>query len=255
MTNQPEGSADAITFDSVHKWYEHAGRTQTVLTDISGVILRGTIVTLVGPSGSGKSTLLSLCNLLVSPDAGQVMIDGQEVRQWSIPALRRRVGLVFQSPVMFPGTVLDNLRYGPMLRGEQLTNPEDFLHSVGLSEDLLLRNAGDLSGGQQQCVALARTLVNDPDILLLDEVTSALDPSAARDVEEWIVHVHEEHHTTLLWVTHNLDQARRVGQYTWLLVQGRLVETAETARFFEDPASEETRQFLCSAGSREGVPL
>lgn len=135
-----------------------------------------------------------------------------------------------------------------------MTNPEAFLRSVGLPEDLLRRNAGDLSGGQQQRVALARTLVNNPEILLLDEITSALDPNATRDVEEWILRTHQERHTTLLWVTHNLDQARRVGQYTWLLVQGRLVEAAETVRFFGDPAKDETRRFLRSE-SPEGAPL
>lgn len=146
MKAQPGTSAAAIQFHRVGKWHEHAGHTVTILDSISGTVPRGAIVTMVGPSGSGKSTLLSLCNLLTSPDAGDVMIHGQEVRQWSIPALRRRVGLVFQSPVMFPGTVLDNLCYGPLLRGEHLKNPEDFLRSVGLPEDLLLRRAGDLSG-------------------------------------------------------------------------------------------------------------
>ncbi len=247
-------SAAAIEFRQVSKWYQHAGHTLTILESISGTVPRGGIVTLVGPSGSGKSTLLSLCNLLTSPDAGELIIHHQEVRQWSIPVLRRRVGLVFQTPVMLPGTVLDNLRCGPMLRAQRLANPEYFMRSVGLDEDLLRHNASDLSGGQQQRVALARTLVNEPDILLLDEVTSALDPSAARNVEEWILRIHEERHTTLFWVTHNLEQAHRVGQYTWLLMQGRLVETADTERFFNDPVQDETRLFLRSV-SREGASL
>ena len=254
MTIQAQTPIAAVAFHKVSKSYQHAGHAVTVLDGISGSIPRGAIVTLVGPSGSGKSTLLSLCNLLASPDAGDVIIDGEEVRQWAIPALRRRVGLVFQSPVMFPGTVLDNLGYGPMLRGEPLTNPEDFLHRVGLPEDLLLRNASTLSGGQQQRVALARTLVNDPDIILLDEVTSSLDPGAARDVEDWILRIHQERPTTLLWVTHNLEQARRVGHDTWFLEQGHLVEATDTARFFGDPKEEATRRFLnCEASA--GAPL
>lgn len=119
MTPQPDGSAVAIAFHGVSKWYEHADRTVTILDRISGTIPHGAIVTLVGPSGSGKSTLLSLCNLLTTPDAGHVIVHGQEIRQWSIPALRRHVGLVFQSPVMFPGTVFDNLRYGPLYEGNR----------------------------------------------------------------------------------------------------------------------------------------
>lgn len=249
----PQNPIFAVTFHEVSKSYHHAGRSVTALAGISGSIPRSAIVTLVGPSGSGKSTLLSLCNLLTSPDAGEVIVDGQDVRLWAIPALRRRVGLVFQSPVMFPGTVLDNLTYGPRLRGEPLQNPEEFMHRVGLPEDLLVRNASALSGGQQQRVALARTMANDPDIILLDEVTSSLDPGAARDVGEWILRIHQERQTTLLWVTHNLEQARRVGHYTWFMEQGHLVEAADTAQFFSEPKEAKTHRFL-NRESSEGAP-
>ena len=234
----------SIEFRHVGKSMKQGNQIVPVLRDLSGVIPHGCVVTLVGPSGSGKSTLLSLCNLLITPDEGEVYVHGREVREWSIPGLRQTVGLVFQSPAMFPGTVMDNLQYGPQLRGETLGNPKRVLQSVGLAEDMLARDAGELSGGQKQRIALARTLVNNPEVLLLDEVTSALDPSAARDVEEWILKVHEERGTTLLWVTHSLEQARRVGDWTWLLVDGQMAEVAPTEEFFETPKSDVTARFL-----------
>src|SRR5579875_930349 len=173
-----------IEFREVRKSFSVDGTPGTqVLKNFSGKVQCGSIVTLVGPSGSGKSTLLSLCNLLTTPDDGEVYVYGKEVRQWNIPDLRRKVGLVFQTPTMFSGTVLDNIELGARLQGKKLANPEKFLIDVGLSADLLAQPADKLSGGQKQRVALARVLANEPSILLLDEVTSALDPSSTRHVE------------------------------------------------------------------------
>lgn len=215
-----------------------------VLDDLSGEIPHGKIVTIVGPSGAGKSTLLSLCNLLVTPDTGEVHVNSKEVRTWNIGELRRYVGLVFQAPTMFPGTVEDNLMIGPKLRHCTIQRPEHYLQNVGLPLSLLNSEAESLSGGQKQRVALARVLVNDPKVLLLDEVTSALDPLAAKEVEDWILKVQRQNQMTVVWVTHNLQQAKRVGDMTWLLASGKIIESLETDRFFTDPKEEMTRQFL-----------
>ncbi len=229
-----------IRFKNVFKSFGNS----SVLSGITGEIGAGEILTVVGPSGSGKSTLLSLCNLLATPDSGEVYVNEKEVRTWNVRELRREVVLVFQTPTMFPGTVLENMEVGLRLQNKTLQNPEMYLQSVGLSTDLLTKEAEGLSGGQKQRIALARVLVNSPRVLLLDEVTSALDPSTAREVEDFILRVHKQNQMTIVWVTHNLEQARRVGNMTWLIVQGKLVEARMTECFFADPKEEITQKFL-----------
>ncbi|WDL96277.1 ABC transporter ATP-binding protein [Alicyclobacillus sp. ALC3] len=238
-----EGEAE-VALRAVSKSFGRDGRNVEVLHGVSATVHKGAVVTLVGPSGSGKSTLLAVCNLMSTPDGGEVFIAGREVRQWNVRELRRYVGLAFQSATMFPGTVQDNLELGPKLRGHSLADPRAYLRRLGLGVDLLTANADDLSGGQKQRVALGRVLANEPKVLLLDEVTSALDPAAAKEIEEWIVQLQREQGLTLLWVTHNLEQARRVGTETWLMVNGRLVEASATEDFFEHPQHELTRRFL-----------
>jgi putative ABC transport system ATP-binding protein len=237
-------STSALRFEQVGLHVHMQGKTVRVLSGISGEVPRGAILTVIGPSGSGKSTLLSLCNLLKTPDEGAVFVDGKEVRQWEIPSLRRHVGMVFQTPVMLPGTVRDNLLTGARIAGETLADPETYLERVGLPKELLDRDAQDLSGGQKQRVALARTLVTRPSILLLDEATSALDPASVREVESCIDEWNRTYGTTVVWVTHQLEQARRIGHWTWVLMQGRIIEQGETSALFARPKTEETRRFL-----------
>lgn len=235
-----------IQFDQVTKQFPVKQGTITVLRGIQGDIPKGVILTLLGPSGSGKSTLLSLCNLLLTPDSGRVIVQDKDVREWDISELRRSVGMVFQTPTLLPGTVSDNLTIGAKLHGQRLDYPEQYLRQVGLSEDLLTRDAQDLSGGQKQRVALARTLVTKPSVLLLDEVTSALEPATVREIEELIKRIQQEQKTTILWVTHDLAQAERVGDIAWLLVDGKLTEASDTKMFFSNPQKEATRRFLKS---------
>jgi putative ABC transport system ATP-binding protein len=216
------------------------------ISGLTATVEVGKTVTLIGPSGAGKSTLLSLCNLFLTPQRGTVNIFGKNVLEWDVPSLRRQVGMVFQTPVMLPGTVLDNLRLGPKLRGETVDNIEPWLEAVGLSPTVLQQPAQDLSGGQKQRLSLVRTLLNHPKILLLDEVTSALDSHSTQLVEQLVQRVKAQQNCTVLWVTHNLEQARRVGDETWLLVGGRLVEAAPTEVFFTRPQTEAARQFLAS---------
>lgn len=246
MADAEQGKSDksAIRFVEVEKKFTVKEGSLPVLRGVSGEVPAGALLTLLGPSGSGKSTLLSLCNLMLTPDRGKVFVEGKEIRDWDIPALRRRVGMVFQTPTMLPGTVLDNLQLSANLRGETLEQPEQFLQSVGLSADYLSRHAQDLSGGQKQRVALARTLVNHPSILLLDEVTSALEPATVREIEELIKSIQAKHGTTILWVTHNLEQAHRIGDLAWLMIDGQLVEQGRAESFFNRPQHDLTRRFL-----------
>lgn len=237
--NHPE-----LELINITKTFMNQKHAVPVLKGISGKVRKGDILTIIGPSGSGKSTILSLCNVLQSPDQGKIYIHGRDIKEWNIGELRRYVGIAFQFAPMFQGTVLDNLTLPARLQGKTLEDPLKFINYVGLSEDILTREAKELSGGQKQRLSLARTLVNEPSILLLDEVTSALDSISANEVEELIMRVNREQNTTILWVTHDLSQAERVGDQTWLIMDGNIVEDAPTGLFFSEPKEARTKEFI-----------
>jgi putative ABC transport system ATP-binding protein len=208
---------------------------QHILSSITTVFQRGLIHTIIGPSGSGKSTFLRLLNRLVEPTGGDIFLDGVSYRSFHVIELRRRIGLVFQNPVMFSGTVEDNILYPLTLMGSidrrQVTQS---LGHVGLNNAILSREALSLSGGEKQRVALARALVTGPEVLLLDEATSALDPSLVQHIETMIKNFKEELGLTIIWVTHDMHQARRIGDTTLLLVGGKIIEHLETEVFFDN---------------------
>lgn len=201
-----------------------AGRD--VLRDVSLQVAPGEIVCLLGPSGGGKSSLLRCLNLLTEPPAGAIFLDGQDVTTLEVTALRRRVGMVFQQAALFPGAVADNLAYGPALQQITLSPAEiaELLSLADLEPKLADQPADTLSGGQAQRVALARTLANRPDALLLDEPTSALDPAATRHIEEAVLKLRQTLGLTVLWVTHNVDEARRVADRVYLLLDGQIAD-------------------------------
>lgn len=194
-----------------------------ILHDVSFTVPRGRALTLVGPSGSGKSTLLRCLNRLVEPTAGMVRFDGHDTRAVDPRELRRRVALVMQTPVLFEGTVRDNLRVRPV------DAPGDFaearlratLGEVGLEAELLDRDAATLSGGEKQRVTIARALLRDPPALLLDEPTSALDPPNALLVVETISRLRAARGLSIVAVTHQPDLIRRLGGGLLYLVKGR----------------------------------
>lgn len=242
--NNQKVDIPAISFTSVRKSYEQEGQTYDVLKAVTGDIQQGAIVAVLGPSGSGKSTLLSMCNLMRTPDHGEVKIYGKEVRDWDVNKLRRTAALAFQSAPILDGTVRDNLSLVQKLHQTQLYSPEELASLTGLSPELLDRSAKDLSGGQRQRLSLARTLANPSSILLLDEITSALDPVSALEIEELIKKQHQEKKLTVMWVTHNMEQAKRVADTIWFMADGRLLEIAETDTFFSRPQHEAAREFL-----------
>lgn len=197
-----------------------------VLTDVSLEVEAEQITSLIGPSGSGKSTLLRCLNRLWEPPPGTVFLDGTDITTLDVLDLRRRVGMLFQSAVMFPGSIAHNIAYGPGLQ-EKTVSPErilELLTMVGLDVNLAQKPATELSGGQAQRVALARALANEPEVLLLDEPTSALDPSATRKVEETIVHLRDTLGLTVVWVSHAIEQVGRTADTLVLLVDGKIIE-------------------------------
>ncbi len=178
-----------------------------------------------GPSGAGKSTVLRLLNRLLDPTAGVIYLDDKPSKLWPVLELRQKVGLICQLPYMFAGTVLDNLAYGPALRG----NKGDFhvrglelLRMVGLEEEFLLRPAEQLSVGQKQRVNIARTLANEPEVLLLDEPTSALDEKASEQILSLLGDLHAALGLTMVMVTHAKEQAQKLADRVVMLRSGKL---------------------------------
>jgi putative ABC transport system ATP-binding protein len=173
---------------------------------------------LLGPSGSGKSTLLRLLNRLADPDAGSVRFHGTDVRELDPLELRRRVGLVPQLPAPVPGSVAENVRFGPRLEGREV-DPEGPVRLAGLDESFLERDASRLSVGEQQRVMLARALALEPEVLLLDEPTAALDEAAKGAVEDALSGLHG---VSLVLVTHDRAQAGRLAKRIIELEAGRV---------------------------------
>lgn len=196
---------------------------QFLLREVSFRLMRGEVMAVVGPSGAGKSTLLRLLNRLDEPTEGVVRLDGQDTRTIAPRELRRRVGMVMQRAYLFPGTVAENLAFGPAQHGVEMDAGQiaSMLASVGLS-GYESRDALTLSGGEAQRVAILRALANDPEALLLDEPTSALDTAARASVEAAIASLIERRHLTCVWVTHSVEQARAVASHVLALDAGRV---------------------------------
>lgn len=227
-----------------------------LLKDISFQVAPQTIVTLMGPSGSGKSTLLRSLNRLNEPAPGSVWLKERDITTIPVVELRREVGMVFQSAALFDGSVAANLRYGPALLKQRLSDAEcvALLAQVGLAAELLERNSGMLSGGQAQRVAFARALANQPSVLLLDEPTSALDPAATLMIEQLVRDLRTRLGLTFVWVTHNVEQARRVSDQTVLLVNGVVADWGETKHLLDEVHHDLVQRFAVGEDVT-GLPL
>jgi len=197
-----------------------AGEQRPRLADVTLEVPADGVTVLQGPSGSGKSTLLRLLNRLEAPDEGVVRYRGEDLAQRDVLAHRREVGMVFQAPVLFPGTVADNLRTARPAAGDAAL--PGLLEHAGLDASFLERDAATLSGGEAQRACLARALATEPRVLLMDEPTSALDPDAARIIERLARTLAGEGVPVVL-VTHDDAQAARVGDRVLHLREGRLV--------------------------------
>ncbi len=247
------GQRGALAARGFSFWY---GEKQA-LFDISVDMPPRAITALIGPSGCGKSTFLRSINrmhdlLPGTRHTGQILLDGRDLYDPTLDptALRRRVGMVFQRWNCFPKSIYDNVAYGPRIntmvsRGELDRIVESSLRRAALWDevkDRLRQAAAGLSGGQQQRLCIARTLANDPEVLLLDEPASALDPIATQKIEELIFELKRE--LTIVIVTHNLQQAARASDHTAFFYLGRLIEVGPTERMFTAPHEERTNAYI-----------
>ncbi|MDR1479836.1 MAG: phosphate ABC transporter ATP-binding protein PstB [Planctomycetaceae bacterium] len=243
----------AICAENFSLWYGNKLAVNRVSMEIDSV----GVTAIIGPSGCGKSSFLRSINRMndLIPNArveGRLVVEGQNVyeKRIDLVLLRRRIGMVFQRPNPFPKSIFDNIAYGPRLHGIWERTKlheivESSLRSAALWDevkDSLTRSAVALSGGQQQRLCIARTLATQPDILLMDEPCSALDPIATGKIEELIVALKENY--TIIIVTHNMQQAARISDKTAFFCLGELIELAETNKIFTTPANPQTEAYI-----------
>jgi phosphate transport system ATP-binding protein len=234
-----------------------------VVRDVSLPVRQGEVLALIGASGSGKTTLLRSLNRLTevtagAARAGRITLDGEEIHELEVNDLRRRVSMVFQQPNPFPMSIFDNVAYAlaerPTGGRRRRRTPEledaaaDALRRAGLYDEVagdLDRSALRLSGGQQQRLCIARALAAGPEVLLLDEPCSALDPISTATIEELIVGLRES--VAIVIVTHNLQQAFRVADHVAFMHLGDLIEYGASEQVFDRPAQQRTREYISGA--------
>lgn len=194
-----------------------------ILKGVDLRVSRGELLTIMGPSGAGKSTLLRLINRLSEADSGAIIFNSINIKAYDPRELRRRVGMVFQIPIVFKGTVRDNIAFGKKLWNTD-ANVDALALEAGLPLTLMDADAANLSVGEKQRVTIARALANKPEALLLDEPTSSLDKASAEKVESLLLRLQVEHGLTMLWVTHDRAQSRRISRHNYVLEDGTLRE-------------------------------
>lgn len=242
-----------ISVKSLNLYYGEFHALKSVSLDAS----ENRVTALIGPSGCGKSTFLKTLNRMndLVPDVkitGSILLDGKDIYGHGVDVtlLRKRVGMVFQKPNPFPMSIYDNVAYGPKIHGMKSRHEldeivEKSLRSAALWDevsDRLKKNALGLSGGQQQRLCIARALAVEPEVLLMDEPTSSLDPISTMKIEDLISVLKEKY--TIIIVTHNMQQAARISDYTAFFLHGEIVEFAETKLLFSMPKDKRTEDYI-----------
>lgn len=236
----------AIEYRDICKAYGE----KSVLEHLNLAVPRGEFVTMIGSSGSGKTTALKMVNRLIEPTSGDVLVDGRNVRDADPIQLRRNIGYAIQGSVLFPHmTVEDNISYVPNLlnkRDHERTRKavRTWMDVVGLSKDLLERYPSELSGGQQQRVGIARALAASPDILLMDEPFGAVDEITRGQLQTEIARIHRETGITVMFVTHDIGEALRLGTRVLVLDAGRVQQYATPNEILAHPATAFVEQLV-----------
>lgn len=217
-----------------------------LFSDINTTIDRPERIALLGKSGQGKSTLLRILAKLDSVDSGEVYFNGQLMNEVDSRTWRMNICYVAQQAIMLPGTIKDNLMTSSKIHNRPFE--EDFarrlIKEVGLDELDWEKQAGDLSGGEKQRIALVRSLLLQPKILLLDEITASLDQQSKEVVEQLLIKLHQKEEIAFIWVTHDTEQAKNISERIWYMEDGKLASDLKTSEFFGDQASFPTQVIL-----------
>ncbi len=235
-----------IQFIDISKNY---GSTK-VVKGLNLNIPKGNLVTLIGPSGCGKTTSLKMINRLIEPTSGHIMIDGQDIGRLNPVELRRSIGYVIQQIGLFPHmTIEENIALVPKLKGQSKQNlihrTEELLDLIGLDPGKFRsRYPNELSGGQQQRIGVARALAADPSIVLMDEPFSALDPISREQLQDELIKLQSTLHKTIVFVTHDMDEALKIGDLIVLMKSGEIVQDAAPDQFLRHPKNDFVREFV-----------
>lgn len=246
-------SRNKIISKNLNFWYQH----NQALIDVNLKIKENSVTALIGPSGCGKTTFIRVLNRMndLIPGtkiSGEILFDGKNIYSPDVDVveLRKKIGMVFQKPNPFPKTIYENVAFGPKIHGIRDKKKLDEIVEKSLKlaalwdevKDKLHTNALELSGGQQQRLCIARCLAVNPEVILLDEPCSALDPISTAKIEDLIYKLKKNY--TIVIVTHNMQQAARVSDFTGFFLMGRLVEFNETKELFSNPKEKETEAYI-----------
>lgn len=237
---------DIIRLEQVRKSFDN----RQVLCGIDLAVKEGEFLTVIGRSGCGKTTMLKTINGLHRPDSGSVFVEGQDLSKTDIIKLRRKIGYVIQNRGLFPHmTVEKNITYVPVISGKKNKSENRnlalrLLKTVGLTEDMLERYPSQLSGGQQQRVGIARALAADAKIMLMDEPFGALDEITKQAMQEEILRLHRELGITIVFITHDIREAVKLGDRMLVMDQGRILQLDKPEQIQQHPADEFVRELI-----------
>ena len=245
-TERKETGVHCIEYKNIRMAYGE----KVIIENFNLAVEKGEFVTIIGSSGCGKTTILKMVNGLVRPVSGEILIDGRSIREMDLTALRRNIGYAIQGSVLFPHmTVEKNIAYVPNLinkkdKAKTAQAVEKWMRIVGLDEELKTRYPSEISGGQQQRVGIARALAASPEILLMDEPFGAVDEITRSSLQDEIARIHRETGITILFVTHDIDEALRLGTRVLVMNEGRAQQFAPPREIVNHPATDFVRQLI-----------
>ncbi|MDU5110887.1 MAG: ABC transporter ATP-binding protein [Clostridium sp.] len=231
---------EIIRFDNIKKSYGN----KTIVEEFNLLIKKGDFLTIIGSSGSGKTTILKMINGLITPESGKIFIKNKNIEEENIIDLRRNIGYAIQGSVLFPHmTVEENIAYVPNLLNKKDKEKtklavKKWMDIVGLEEEMLNRYPDELSGGQQQRVGIARSLAASPDILLMDEPFGAVDEITRGQLQEEILNIHNKTGITIIFVTHDISEAIKLGTKVLVMNEGKIEQYSEPKEILKNPATD-----------------
>lgn len=245
-TERQETGVHCIEYKNIRMAYGE----KVIIENFNLAVEKGEFVTIIGSSGCGKTTILKMVNGLVRPVSGEILIDGRSIREMDLTALRRNIGYAIQGSVLFPHmTVEKNIAYVPNLinkkdKAKTAQAVEKWMRIVGLDEELKTRYPSEISGGQQQRVGIARALAASPEILLMDEPFGAVDEITRSSLQDEIARIHRETGITILFVTHDIDEALRLGTRVLVMNEGCAQQFAPPREILNHPATDFVKQLI-----------